>query len=343
MGGFMKINGFGWSRGAILGTSLLAFALPWLSASAQTPDAQAVTATQSPVVPARVTQTVDEGNRVPLQGNVHPMARPQFGRGPVADSEPASRMSLLLQRSPAQDTALRQLLEQQQDKTSPNYHKWLTPDQFGKQYGPADADIQAVTDWLTSQGFTGIKVSAGRTTIEFSGNVGLVRNAFQTEIHHFFVNDKMHVANVSDPQIPAALAPVVAGVLSLHDFRPKAQVHQLGTFRKTKATGEVKPLFTFAGCGSQSTVPCYAVGPGDFQKIYNVPYVPATSDGTGATIAIVQDSNINVADVTSFRSLFGLPANFSTSNIILNGPDPGIQGPNSATDDEIEADLDVQW
>jgi len=339
----MKINGFGWSRGAILGASLLAFALPWMSASAQTPDAQAVTATQAAVVPARVTQTVDEGNRVPLHGNVHPMARPEFDRGAVADSEPASRMSLLLLRSPDQETALRQLLQQQQDKISPNYHKWLTPDQFGKQYGPADADIQAVTDWLTSQGFTAIKVSAGRTTIEFSGNVGQVRNAFQTEIHHFFVNDKMHVANVSDPQIPAALAPVVAGVLSLHDFRPKAQVHQLGTFRKTKATGEVTPLFTFAGCGSKSTVPCYAVGPGDFQKIYNVPYVPTTSDGTGVTIAIVQDSNINVADVTSFRSLFGLPANFSTSNIILNGPDPGIQGPNSLTGDEIEADLDVQW
>ena len=335
----------GLSRGAILGASLFVFALPWSSTSAQEPDAQAVTATQAAVVPARVTQAVDEGNRVTLRGNVHPMARPEFDRGLVADSEPASRMSLLLHRSPDQETALRQLLEQQQDKTSPNYHKWLTPDQFGKQYGPADADIQAVTDWLTSRGFTGIKVSAGRTTIEFSGNVGQVRNAFQTEIHHFFVNDKMHVANVSDPQIPAALAPVVAGVLSLHDFRPKAQVHQLGTFRKTKATGEVTPLFTFAGCGSKSTVPCYAVGPGDFQKIYNVPYTPGTSDGTGVTIAIVQDSNINVADVTSFRSLFGLPANFSTSNIILNGPDPGIQGPNSANSngDEIEADLDVQW
>jgi len=148
-------------------------------------------------------------------------------------------MALLLQRSPDQETALRQLLDQQQDKSSPNYHKWLLPDQFGKQFGPADADIQAVTDWLTTRGFTGVKVSAGRTTIEFSGNIGQVRNAFQTEIHHYLVNGKMHMANVSDPQIPAALAPVVAGVVSLHDFRPKAQAHRLGTFRKTKATGEV--------------------------------------------------------------------------------------------------------
>jgi hypothetical protein len=347
MGGFMKINGFGVGRDVILGASLLAFAVPWLSASGQTPDAQAATTTataQAPRVPARVTQTVDEGNRLMLRGNVHPMARAEFDRGAVAESQPASRMALLLQRSPEQETALRQLLEQLQDKSSPSYHKWLTPDQFGKQYGPADQDIQAVTDWLTSRGFTGIKVGAGRTIVEFSGNVGQVRSAFQTEIHHFWVNGKMHVANVSNPQIPAALAPVVAGVLSLHDFRPKAQMHRLGTFRKTKATGEVKPLFTFAGCGtSNAPVPCYAVGPGDFQKIYNVPYTPTTMDGTGVTIAIVQDSNINVADAQQFRSLFGLPANFNSNNIILNGPDPGIQGPNSVTGDEIEADLDVQW
>jgi hypothetical protein len=341
MGGFMKIKGFGVSRDVILGASLLVFAVPWLSAVGQMPDAQAATAPQAARVPARVTQTVDEGNRVMLHGNVHPMARAAFDRGAVADSQPASRMALLLQRSPEQETALRQLLDRQQDKSSPNYHKWLTPDEFGTQYGPADQDIQAATDWLTSRGFTGIKVGAGRTIIEFSGNVGQVRNAFQTDIHHFLVNGKMHVANVSDPQIPAALAPVVAGVLSLHDFRPKAQTHQLGTFRKTKATGEVKPLFTFAGCGTgNAPVPCYAVGPGDFQKIYNV---PTTVDGTGVTIAIVQDSNLNVADVQQFRSLFGLPPNFDSNNIVLNGPDPGIQGLDSLTGDEIEADLDAQW
>jgi hypothetical protein len=346
VGGFMKINGFRVRRGVILGCSLLALSLTCWSARAQTADAQAATTTatpQTPPVPARVTQTVDPGNLVTLRGNVHPMARPEFDRGPVADSEPANRMSLLLQRSQDQEIALRQLLEQQQDKSSSNYHKWLTPAQFGTQFGPADSDIQAVTDWLTSLGFRGIKVSAGRTTIEFSGNVGQVRNAFQTEIHHYLVNGQMHVANVTDPQIPAALAPVVAGVVSLNDFRPKSQMHRLGTFRKTKTTGEVKPLFTFTGCGTGGTLPCYAVGPGDFEKIYNVPHVPSTTDGTGVTIAIVQDSNINVADVTSFRNLFGLPANFSSSNIILNGPDPGIQGPNSATGDETEADLDVQW
>jgi Pro-kumamolisin, activation domain/Bacterial Ig-like domain (group 3) len=341
----MNRNGFGLRRGVILGASLLASSLSW-PAAGQTPDSQAQSATtaQAPRVPALVTQTVDEGNRFTLRGNIHPMARAAFDRGAVPDSQPATRMSLVLRRSDEQEAALRQLLIGQQDKNSPNFHKWLTPDQFGKQFGPADTDIQAVTDWLTSRGFTGIKVSPGRTRVEFSGNVAQVRNAFKTEIHHFLADGKMHMANVSDPQIPAALSPVIAGVISLNDFRPKSQAHRLGTFRKTKATGEVKPLFTFNGCGSStSPQPCYAVGPGDFRTIYNVPYVPSTMDGTGVSIAIVQDSNINVADVQQFRALFGLPANFTSSNIVLNGPDPGIQGPDSATGDEIEADLDVQW
>jgi hypothetical protein len=337
MGGFMKIIGSNLGRAVTIAAFLFAF--PTLRASAQS-QSDAAQFSQPPRIPARITQAVDDANRMTLRGNVHRLARAEFDRGAVSDSQLATRVALVLKRSDDQETALRQLLDQQQDKSSPNYHKWLTPDQFGKQFGPADSDIQAVTDWLTSRGFSNIKVSPGRTRVEFSGNVGQINSAFQTQIHHFFVNDKMHTANVSDPQIPAALSPVVGGVVSLHDFRPHALSHRLGTFRKTKDTGLVKPLFTFGSCGS--TTPCYAVGPGDFAKIYNAPAtISGVAPGTGVTIAIVQDSNINVADVTQFRALFGLPATPAV-NVILNGPDPGIQGPDSVTDDEIEADLDVQ-
>ncbi|HEX4378662.1 MAG TPA: S53 family peptidase, partial [Candidatus Acidoferrum sp.] len=353
----MKNTGSNLGRAVIF--AALLFAFPTLRASAQMQDAATASTqssaaqsdvaqtSQSPRIPARVTQAVDESNRTTLRGNVHRLARAEFDRGAVSASQPATHVAVVLKRSDDQETALRQLLEQQQDKSSPNYHKWLTPDQFGKQFGPADTDIQAVTDWLTSRGFTNIKVSPGRTRVEFNGNVGQISSAFETQIHHFFVNNKMHMANVSDPQIPAALSPVVGGVVSLHDFRPHALSHRLGTFRRTKDSNVVKPLFTFGSCGS--TTPCYAVGPGDFAKIYNVPAnVTAASPGvsglpgTGVTIAIVQDSNINTADVTQFRALFGLPAT-PAINVILNGPDPGIQGPDSVTDDEIEADLDVQW
>jgi hypothetical protein len=343
MGGFMKNIGSNLGRAVIFAAFLLAFSTLRASAQSQeaAPQGNAAQFSQTPRVPSRITQAVNESNRVTLGGSVHRLARAEFDRGAVPESQPATHVALVLKRSDDQETALRQLLDQQQDKSSPNYHKWLTPDQFGKQFGPADSDIQAITDWLTSRGFSNIKVSPGRTRVEFDGNIGQISSAFQTQIHHFFVNNKMHTANVSDPQIPAALSPVVAGVVSLHDFRPHALVHRLGTFRRNKDTHEVKPLFTFGSCGTST--PCYAVGPGDFARIYNLPLtVNSAPPGSGVTVAIVQDSNINVADVTQFRSMFGLPAT-PAINVIVNGPDPGIQGPDSATDDEIEADLDVQW
>ncbi|MGC2527787.1 MAG: Ig-like domain repeat protein [Candidatus Acidiferrum sp.] len=305
-------------------------------ASAQSTSQSAAAVSQASPVPSRITQAIDETKLVTLKGNVHPLARPEFDQGSVSDAMPANRMLLLLQRSADQETSLRQLLEDQQNKGSANFHKWLTPEQYGAQYGPADADIQTVTEWLTSHGFQGIRVGAGRTTIEFSGNVGQVRNAFHTDIHKFVINGEERHASVSVPQIPAALAPVIAGVAGLHNFPPKAQVRRMGTFRRNKSTGEVMPLFTYnPGSGN-----LFAVGPADFATIYNVaPLWAAGTDGTGQTIAVVGDSNINPQDVTDFRTMFGLPTNnsFNTPKVIVNGPDPGLNG------DETEADLDVQW
>ena len=282
---------------------------------------------------ARVTQAVDMQNLITLRGNVHPLARPEFDQGVAPDDLPMERMLLVLQRGPDQEAALRQLLDDQQVKSSPRFHQWLTPEQFGQQFGPADSDIQAVTDWLASQGFEVTKVAAGRTVIEFSGTAGLVRQVLGTEIHKFTVNGEDRWANASDPQIPAALVPVVAGFASLNNFPRRPLTHRLGTFTRSKATGEVQPLFTFS---PQANGYYFAVGPTDFATIYNVsPLWSAGTDGTGQTIAVVAEGDINLQDAADFRAMFGLPPN--TTNIVLNGPDPGIN------DDESEADLDVQW
>ncbi|PYV22847.1 MAG: hypothetical protein DMG27_17225, partial [Acidobacteria bacterium] len=291
-------------------------------------------AAQAIQVAARVTQPVDIEDVVPLRGHTHPLARPEHDRGPAPDSLPMRRMLLILERGRDQEAELRQLLDEQHVKSSPNYHQWLTPEQFGKRFGPADSDIQAVTDWLTTQGFEVNRVGAGRTVIEFSGTAGLVRHALHTEIHKFAVQGEEHWANASDPRIPAALAPVVAGIASLNNFPRRSLHRRVGTFSRSKATGEVRPLLT-ATCGPGQA--CYPVVPGDFTTIYNVqPLYQTGTDGTGQTIAIVGDSNINIQDVRDFRSVFGLPP--SDPQIVLNGPDPGL-----VPFAESEADLDVEW
>src|SRR5271163_2112765 len=184
-----------------------------------------------PAPRSRVVQAVDDARITTLSGNTHPLARPEFDQGALADETPLRRMVLILQRSPEQESALQQLIDQQQDKTTSTYHQWLTPETFGAAFGPSDRDLSTVTTWLAGHGFSGIQVNAARTFVEFSGNSGMVRTAFRTSMHRYSVGGEQHFANASDPTIPVALAPVVAGVASLNNFPRRASSHKVGNFR----------------------------------------------------------------------------------------------------------------
>jgi subtilase family serine protease len=290
--------------------------------------------------PRRITEAVDNGQRVALKGNTHPLARHEFDRGVEPDSLRMDHMFLLLTRSPEQETGLGALLAGQHDKLSPRYHRWLTPEQFGERFGPSDADLQIIDSWLTSQGLQVNSNSNGRTLIDFSGNAGLIRSAFRTEIHRFVVNGEEHWANTNDPEIPAALRAVVGGVVGLNNFYLKPMHRVAGIFSRSKTTGSVKPLFTFSGglCSVFGLPTCYAVGPYDFAAIYNVlPLWNAGIDGTGQTIAVVGKSNINIQDIRDFRALFGIPVSDPVVIIPPGDSDPGL------TADETEAVLDIEW
>lgn len=281
-----------------------------------------------------ITEAIDESQLTVLKGNTHPLARPQFDLGTAPATLPMDRMLLVLKRSDAQETALRKLLDDQQDKNSPNYHKWMTPEQFGEQFGPTDADMQTITLWLQSHGFH-VGTTKGRTVLEFSGSASQVQEAFHTTIHKYIVNGEQHWANASDPSIPTALAQAVAGIDSLNTFPRKAMNKFVGTYsEETKKLTSAEPNYTFS-CGSQT---CYGVVPYDFAAIYDVlPLWTAGINGTGQTIAIVGRTNINQSDATTFWSLFGLTVPQNKLTVTLNGPDPGITG------DEGEADIDIQW
>src|SRR5579864_8768062 len=134
-----------------------------------------------------ITQPVIEAQRTVLTGNTHRLARREFDLGTAPASLPMDRMLLVLKRSPEQEWALRKMLDDQQDKASPNYHKWLTPEQYGKTFGPTDDDIQKITTWLQSHGFQ-VGTTKGRSVLEFSGSASQVQEAFHTTIHKYIVN-----------------------------------------------------------------------------------------------------------------------------------------------------------
>ena len=296
---------------------------------------------QQPIVPSRILEPVDETKLTILKGNIHRLARPQFDRGAAPPDLPMNRMLLVLKRSPEQEAALQKLLDDQQDKASSSYHKWLTPEQFGLKFGPDDQDIQAVTSWLQSHGFQIAKVAKGRNVIEFSGTASQVQEALHSAIHRYVVNGEEHWANANDPAIPSALTPVVAGVLTLHNFVKKPMLHMLEQRIPAKlvSQGEGKPpKVTFPGSPA-----FHALGPADFAKIYNIsPLYTANPaiNGTGRTIAVVGRSNIfgSGSDVTNFDTVFGVTST-GTVTTVLDGPDPGDIGGG----EEFEATLDVTW
>jgi len=284
-----------------------------------------------PAPVSRVLQAVDNTVRITLPRNTHPLARPEFDQGEAPADLPMKRMLLVLKRSPEQDSALLSLLDSQQDKRSPNYHKWLTPKEFGTRFGPSDSDVVAVSNWLKSSGFQVAEPSAGRVVIEFSGTASQVQAAFRTAIHKYVVNGKEHWANANDLQIPAALAPVVGGVHTLHNFFKQPQIAQMKEFTATFSKTP-QPQVTL-------TNGKHALAPLDFAKIYNFGTAyPATLNGTNVTIAVVARSEFDPGDLASFYSSFGV--NRSPPLLVFDGDPPGIltQG-----NEEGEAILDVTW
>lgn len=286
---------------------------------------------------SRITQPVDERVRITLKGNTHPLAQVGLDRGAVSDSLPAERMLLLLQRSPEKEAALRQFLQDAHTPGNASYRKWLKPEQFGELYGPEDSEIASVRSWLQKHGFSVTRVTKGKTALEFSGTAGQIREAFRTEIHTYFVNGEEHHANNQDPQIPAALAPVIPGITPMNDFHPTAHIKVLGKALYNPKTFALTPEWTI-----NNTSPLLALAPGDFAVQYDLnPLYTAGTNGTGVTIGIIGASNVYPNVVADYRSFFGLPP--GTLNIIIDGLDPGPStSVNHGNWAELESFLDVE-
>ena len=271
----------------------------------------------------RITQRVDSTRLTRLGQTTHPLTRSGRDLGRAARDLPMERIQMQLSGSPEQEAALEQLLADQHDPASPHFQEWLTPEQFGERFGPAQQDIDAVVAWLEDNSFQVDAIGRGRRTLEFSGAARQVERAFHTEMRQYEVSGERHLANATDLSIPEALAPVIVGVASLHDFRHQPMHLVLGQAPApaTNLNGGARGL-----------------SPYDFAVIYNVtPLWNGNWDGTGQSVAIAGRTNIKLTDVAAFRSTFGLPGN--NTQVILNGRDPGIV----SAGEEMEADLDVEW
>jgi subtilase family serine protease len=269
-----------------------------------------------------ITGPVVEAELATLAGNIRPEANAENDRGAVADEVPLEHMLLQLRRADEQEEALAALIDQLHDRASPNFHQWLNAGEFGARFGLAAADLQAITGWLQARGFRIGLVYPSNLLIDFSGTAGQVRDAFHTEIHHLAVNGASHIANITDPQIPAALAPAMVGIVSLNDFRPRAQ-YSLGNG-------------------------AYRVAPADLATIYNFnPLFTGGLSGQGQAITLIEDTDLfATSDWTTFRSTFGLSGYSGASLTTIH---PNASGGNNCIDPGVvpaysaEVTLDAEW
>jgi subtilase family serine protease len=267
---------------------------------------------------------------VPLPGHVNRLAQPQFDVGEAPSSLAMGSLEIIFAKTAAQERALEQLLAAQHDPTSPLYHHWLTPAQYGARFGASNATVAALSQWLEANGFKVDALPANRAQLRFHGTKAQVEAAFHTQIHVFEVDGVRHFANVSAPQVPAALATQIMSIRGLHDFYPKPGIR---TQPLSPASGHAQPQITFNG-GKQNFV-----GPGDFAVIYNLlPLYNVGGNGNGVTIAVGAESDIDPSVASSYWTGFGLNTPSFNSIPVPNGTDPG-QTMNSSED---EAYLDVE-
>ena len=269
----------------------------------------------------RITGTIDEGSRSVVQGHLHPLALPQLDEGRLDGQVELNRITVMFKRTEAQQASLDAVLQEQQDPSSPRYHQWLTPEEFGDRFGLSASDLDIIVGWLEAQGFTVNERARSRSWVAFSGTVQQVESVLHTELHRYVVNGIPHYAAVMEPSVPFALGNVVLGFGSLDDFRLRPRVKS----RKVD--------FTSTLSGNHFLTPDDLATIYDIRNLYN-----AGIDGTGQTIAVMGQTDILVSDINAFRAASGLPVTRPTLILVPGSGDPGID-----MDELVEADLDIEW
>ncbi len=253
-----------------------------------------------------------------------------------------THLTVVLKRSPERQRAFEQLLREQQDPASANFHQWLQPREVGDRFGLLPGEIETVSAWLRAQGLRVDDVSNSRTRIQFSGTAAKVGAAFGSTMRSYQVREEKRIAIAQPPQLPAEVA---ALVLAVHGLESVSEKPNLGP--EIGRIGHEGPQAKSTSCSSTSTDCFHSIWPGDFAAIYGVgdAYKQGLT-GAGQTIAILGRANVYLPDIENFQGKAAISIKDPVTIVPPNGIDPGPPLSTPPTDpatldDQREATLDV--
>jgi subtilase family serine protease len=309
-----------------------------------------------PAATMHVTKVIDNKRLTALQGTVRALANSKNDKGKLPSSLETKQIQVHVQlkRDPARQAALDAYLVSVSDPSSPLYQKWLTAKELGEYFGPSQADISAVTDWLTRQGLTATAQPSG-VAIDASGTVTQLAKAFKTSVHQYDIGGEMRFANANEISVPTAITSVVEGVTSLDNFRPiplhtaakplyfdskSKHWQQLeAPAASARPGGDLQAMFTVTANNEQM----FLLGPADFATVYNVTPLRSGKQpltGKGRTVTLLGGADAKAADWLSFRKEFGLSQYKSSLTITHPGgcENSGLTSKNLVEESSLDVD-----
>ncbi len=301
---------------------------------------------------------------------------PYVSRAQNLGPEDAGRVISITMRLALRDRAGRDtLLHDLYDKTSPQYQKWLTPEQYAARFAPTAQTAATVQNFLRSQGLTVTDVNRFNYTITAQGHVSDIQRAFSLQINRYSFAGQTRYSNANNPSLPVQLAGLVGSIGGIHEVRMQPHhVVQLDggvllqrrgpggpgsggqlyweyqCYRGTEAhgftTSGFMPAALYQGnrygadiTGGPGHLPPCGYEPTTLQTAYGlIPVYAGGLTGAGETVVIVDafGSPTAAVDLAQFSSTFGVaPANFSVYN--PQGPPPFDSGWAG------ETTLDIEW
>ncbi len=254
-----------------------------------------------------------------LNGQVPPLvAQAQV----LQAASPGQQLNLSIGLQPRNVADLNNLLNALYDPQSPQYHQYLTPDQFESLFAPTPDQAQQVVSYLQSAGITVTGVAPNNLLIDATATVAQADTSFSTTINNYQLGNRVFYANATPPVVPAAISSLISSIGGLDNSTQYQPLYQRlpGKAHLTKLANG----------------PTSGYGPKDLVGAYDAaPLQNAGLLGENQTIALFELDGYQSSDVAQYFANYGITTP-NISNVLVDG----FSG--TAGQGAIEVELDIE-